>query len=280
MLATPHDRIPDISSLASLLADPGRALMLLLLQDGRLYPASDLAQAAGLSPQAASNHLAKLLHGQAVRVEQRGRHRYYGLASPAIAHALEALSAAAGHHAAVRPKGNADIRLARSCYDHLAGRLGIVVADFLQQQQLLQRREEREFAVTPAGSDWLAARLDIQLDGIARPRRPLARRGPAWTGANAATTSPAAWARRPAPGLFAARPDRAPQRQPRLADHAGRLRLLEAGMRSGQRAATGRVRGIKVGIAGRRYPRGGGQRLRRRMRRKRASSLSRCPSAR
>ncbi|WP_043642344.1 ArsR/SmtB family transcription factor [Chromobacterium haemolyticum] len=175
MLATPHDRIPDISRLASLLADPGRALMLLLLQDGRLYPASDLAQAAGLSPQAASNHLAKLLHGQAVRVEQRGRHRYYGLASPAIAHALEALSAAAGHHAAVRPKGNADIRLARSCYDHLAGRLGIVVADFLQQQQLLQRRDEREFAVTPAGSDWLAARLDIQLDGIARPRRPLAR---------------------------------------------------------------------------------------------------------
>lgn len=175
MLAAPHDRIPDISRLASLLADPGRALMLLLLQDGRLYPASDLAQAAGLSPQAASNHLAKLLHGQAVRVEQRGRHRYYGLASPAIAHALEALSAAAGHHAAVRHKGNADIRLARSCYDHLAGRLGIAVADFLQQQQLLQRREEREFAVTPAGADWLAARLDIQLAGIARPRRPLAR---------------------------------------------------------------------------------------------------------
>ncbi|MBN3006281.1 helix-turn-helix domain-containing protein [Chromobacterium alkanivorans] len=176
MLATPHDRIPDISRLASLLADPGRALMLLLLQDGRLYPASDLAQAAGLSPQAASNHLAKLLHGQAVRVEQRGRHRYYGLASPAIAHALEALSAAAGEsRSAVRPKGNADIRLARSCYDHLAGRLGITVADFLQQQQLLQRLEEREFAVTPAGADWLAARLDIQLAGIARPRRPLAR---------------------------------------------------------------------------------------------------------
>lgn len=176
MLAAPHDRIPDISRLASLLADPGRALMLLLLQDGRLYPASDLAQAAGLSPQAASNHLAKLLHGQAVRVEQRGRHRYYGLASPAIAHALEALSAAAGENrSAVRPKGNADIRLARSCYDHLAGRLGIAVADFLQQQQLLQRREEREFTVTPAGADWLAARLDIQLAGIARPRRPLAR---------------------------------------------------------------------------------------------------------
>ena len=75
----------------------------------------------------------------------------------------------------MRPRGNADIRLARSCYDHLAGRLGIAVADFLQQQQLLQRREEREFTVTPAGADWLAARLDIQLAGIARPRRPLAR---------------------------------------------------------------------------------------------------------
>ncbi|UTH76143.1 helix-turn-helix transcriptional regulator [Chromobacterium sp. IIBBL 290-4] len=87
--------LPDISRLASLLADPGRARMLLLMMDGRSYPASELAQHAGLSAQAASNHLAKLLQGGAVKVEQHGRHRYYLLANAAIAQALEALSAAA-----------------------------------------------------------------------------------------------------------------------------------------------------------------------------------------
>ncbi|MFB9158964.1 ArsR/SmtB family transcription factor [Chromobacterium violaceum] len=157
--------LPDISRLASLLADPGRARMLLLMLDGRSYPASELAQHAGLSAQAASNHLAKLLQGGAVKVEQHGRHRYYLLANAAIAHALEALSAAAHGRDLARPRAASrvapELRLARTCYDHLAGRLGIAIADAMLENGLLLLDEDRQFAVTEAGRAWFAATLGI-----------------------------------------------------------------------------------------------------------------------
>ncbi|MEJ8676038.1 helix-turn-helix transcriptional regulator [Chromobacterium amazonense] len=169
--------LPDISRLASLLSDPGRARMLLLLLDGRSYPASELARHAGLSAQSASNHLAKLLQGGAVKVEQHGRHRYYLLANAAIAQALEALSAAAHGHDLQRPRAASPIspllRLARTCYDHLAGRLGIAIADAMQADGLLLLNEERQFEVTASGRRWFAAAL-----GVTAPsggKRPLAR---------------------------------------------------------------------------------------------------------
>ncbi|KZE85326.1 ArsR family transcriptional regulator [Chromobacterium subtsugae] len=168
--------LPDISRLASLLADPGRARMLLLLLDGRSYPASELAQHAGLSAQAASNHLAKLLQGGAVKVERHGRHRYYLLANAAIAQALEALSAAAHGHDLAKPAASRvapTLRLARTCYDHLAGKLGIAVADGMQASGWLALNGERQFEVTAAGRGWFAEAL-----GVAEPasgRRPQAR---------------------------------------------------------------------------------------------------------
>ena len=168
--------LPDISRLASLLADPGRARMLLLLLDGGSYPASELAQHAGLSAQAASNHLAKLLQGGAVKVEQHGRHRYYLLANAAIAQALEALSAAAHGQDLKKPAASRvapTLRLARTCYDHLAGKLGIAIADGMQAHGWLALDEERQFEVTAAGRGWFAEAL-----GVAEPasgRRPPAR---------------------------------------------------------------------------------------------------------
>ncbi|KUM01647.1 ArsR/SmtB family transcription factor, partial [Chromobacterium subtsugae] len=159
--------LPDISRLASLLADPGRARMLLLLLDGRSYPASELAQHAGLSAQAASNHLAKLLQGGAVKVERHGRHRYYLLANAAIAQALEALSAAAHGHDLAKPAASRvapTLRLARTCYDHLAGKLGIAVADGMQASGWLALNGERQFEVTAAGRGWFAEAL-----GVAEP---------------------------------------------------------------------------------------------------------------
>ncbi|MFB0827415.1 ArsR/SmtB family transcription factor [Chromobacterium violaceum] len=169
--------LPDISRLASLLADPGRARMLLLMLDGRSYPASELAQHAGLSAQAASNHLAKLLQGGAVKVEQHGRHRYYLLANAAIAHALEALSAAAHGRDLARPRAASrvapELRLARTCYDHLAGRLGIAIADAMLENGLLLLDEDRQFAVTAVGRGWFAATLAVEAP--AGGKRPLAR---------------------------------------------------------------------------------------------------------
>lgn len=160
-----NDELPDISRLASLLADPGRSRMLLALLDGRMLPASDLAQAAGLSAQAASNHLSRLLDGKVLRVEPRGRYRYYTLADSSMAHAIEALATAAHggdlQRPQLRPKGNAELRLARTCYRHLAGRLGIVLCQGMLQHNYLQTLSDRGFQLTPAGSDWLRAALDL-----------------------------------------------------------------------------------------------------------------------
>ncbi|RBL66049.1 transcriptional regulator, partial [Pseudomonas sp. MWU13-2625] len=155
---------------------------LLLLLDGRSYPASELAQHAGLSAQAASNHLAKLLQGGALKVEQHGRHRYYLLANAAIAQALEALSAAAHGHDLGRPAASRvapTLRLARTCYDHLAGRLGIAIADAMLENGLLLLDEDRQFAVTAAGRGRFAAALVVEAP--AGGKRPLARACLDWT---------------------------------------------------------------------------------------------------
>src|SRR6202000_208539 len=82
-----------ISSLGSLLADPGRSAMLLALLEGRALPAGELARAAAVSAQSASAHLAKLCRGGLITVQRDGRCRYYKLAGPRVANALEALGA-------------------------------------------------------------------------------------------------------------------------------------------------------------------------------------------
>lgn len=174
-----NDELPDISRLASLLADPSRARMLLSLMGGRMLPASDLAQAASLSAQGASNHLTRLLDGGVVKVENRGRYRYYALAGPQIAGAIEALLVAAHGRdllkPTVRPKSNAQIRFSRTCYDHLAGKVGVVICDALQSSGFLIRIGTQEFSVTEAGATWFLSALQIDVGSIRATRRPLAR---------------------------------------------------------------------------------------------------------
>lgn len=125
-----------IAELGALVGDPGRANMLTAMLDGRALTARELADRAGISPQTASGHLAKLVAGGMVQMEQQGRHRYHRLASADIAHMLEAMhvagAQAAGQVKACRT-GPADpaMRAARTCYDHLAGRLGVALADAL-----------------------------------------------------------------------------------------------------------------------------------------------------
>ncbi|WP_024304466.1 helix-turn-helix transcriptional regulator [Pseudogulbenkiania sp. MAI-1] len=161
-----NDDLPDISRLASLLADPGRSRMLLALLDGRMLPASDLAEAAGLSAQAASNHLARLLDGGVLRVEPRGRYRYYMLMDSSMAHAIEALAAAAHggdlQRPRLRPKGNAELRLARTCYRHLAGRLGTALCAAMEEEGYLKPHTTAHgFIITETGIGWLREALDI-----------------------------------------------------------------------------------------------------------------------
>lgn len=124
------------AEVASLAGDPARAGMLHALMDGRALTASELAQVAGIAPQTASGHLARLAAAGLVRVEKQGRHRYHRLASPAVARMMESIMQVASDAAPMRrtvrtgPR-DAALRAARTCYDHLAGRLGVALADGL-----------------------------------------------------------------------------------------------------------------------------------------------------
>src|SRR4051794_40323114 len=117
----------DIAALAAVLADPGRARMLAALGDGRALPASVLADEAGVAASTASEHLRKLTEAGLVGAERHGRHRYFRLAGPHIGELLEAMARVAPA-AAVRSLREGTrahaIRQARTCYDHLAGKLG------------------------------------------------------------------------------------------------------------------------------------------------------------
>jgi DNA-binding transcriptional ArsR family regulator len=172
----------NIAAPAALIGDPTRAAMLQALQDGRAQPASALAWAAGVTAQAASNHLAKLVDGGLLAVEREGRHRYYRLANAEVAHALEALSVLAAPvrslEAPRTPKARA-LRDARCCYGHLAGRLGVCVADALVERGLLTPEDGKLYAVTPSGSAWFE---DLGVDVAAlRSPRGVARQCLDWT---------------------------------------------------------------------------------------------------
>ena len=161
---------PNIAFVANLLADPSRAAMCLSLAGGEARPAGELAARAGISAQTASNHLAKLIAGRLLRVERQGRWRYYRLAGADVGHAVEALSVVAPVPAQP-PTGNgmADsarrLKSARTCYGHLAGRLGVALADALIAQRWIEDDGHR-YRLTPAGARRLRG-LGIQV----RPRR-------------------------------------------------------------------------------------------------------------
>ena len=125
-----------IATIAALLGDPARANMMSALFDGRALTAKELAFAAHVTPQTASGHLAKLADGGLLAAEKQGRHRYYRLASPLVGQMLEGVLAVAGPEPA-RPttwRGSEALRGARTCYDHLAGRLGVALADALAER--------------------------------------------------------------------------------------------------------------------------------------------------
>lgn len=162
----------NIATPAALIGDPTRAAMLQALQDGRAQPASALAWAAGVTAQAASNHLAKLVDGGLLAVEREGRHRYYRLASAEVAHALESLSVLAAPVRSLEtprsPKARA-LRDARCCYGHLAGRLGVRVCEALVARDLLRPGADKLFEVTPDGRRWFED-LGVSVGALRSPR--------------------------------------------------------------------------------------------------------------
>jgi DNA-binding transcriptional ArsR family regulator len=175
----------DIASVAALAADPSRAKILLALGDMRALPASVLADEAGVSASTASEHLARLVNGGLLKVERHGRHRYFRVASAQVAELIEALARLASP-APVKSlrQGTraAAVRSARTCYDHLAGRLGTGIMEAMLERGLLTGGDglfaggdrlsapgsEVDYQLTPDGVQWLS---DLGIDVSKLPRR-------------------------------------------------------------------------------------------------------------
>ncbi len=168
----------EISALAG---DPARAMMLHALMDGRALTASELASVAGVAPQTASGHLARLAAAGLVSVERQGRHRYHRLASASVAHMIEAIMQVSAEVApparplATGPRNEA-LRAARTCYDHLAGRLGVALSDAFVDQGYVELGPDAG-SVTASGLACLE-RIGIDtaaLAGSGKSRRVLCR---------------------------------------------------------------------------------------------------------
>ncbi|AOU97701.1 transcriptional regulator [Acidihalobacter yilgarnensis] len=173
----------NIAAVASLMADPTRAVMLVALLDGRALPAGELAYAAGVTAQTASTHLAKLLDGGVLEVEREGRHRYYRLAGAPIAEVLEQL-AAIGRPCEVRRRplnANASaLQFARCCYNHLAGALGVSLAQGLMKKGLITPGTDKRILVTETGVAGFAA-IGLDVTALRPTRLGIARQCLDWT---------------------------------------------------------------------------------------------------
>jgi DNA-binding transcriptional ArsR family regulator len=179
------DPCPELSALAAVLADRTRASFCLAVLDGRAWTSGELARHAGVARSTASEHLDRLVSAGLLVQERQGRHRYVRLADTQTAELIESMVAHARVHAPVAaPRslraasaGQALAR-ARTCYDHLAGALGVGLADVMTQRGLLQR--DGDWLVTGSGLEWLAD-LGVDLDRTRGSRRPFARPCLDWT---------------------------------------------------------------------------------------------------
>ncbi|MFR0353642.1 ArsR/SmtB family transcription factor [Streptomyces sediminimaris] len=181
-MTTRDPQAPQLARLAALIADETRAACLLALLDGRAWTAGELARHAGVAASTLSEHLGKLVAGGLLAEERQGRHRYVRLADARVAQLVEDLAAQVDPRDVVRPRGlressaGSAMARGRTCYDHLAGRLGIAVTEALTLRGLL--RQDTGFALTDTGLEWFAA-SGIALDRGGR--RPLARACLDWT---------------------------------------------------------------------------------------------------
>lgn len=159
----------SFAKVAALAGDPARASMLHALMDGRALSASELARVAGITAQTASSHIARMADVGLLSVEKQGRHRYHRLASPSVARMMETIMQVAadleppGPRLTVGPR-DAALRAARTCYDHLAGRLGVALADAMVGQDYAELACDAG-VVTDKGLAFLS-RIGVDLDAL------------------------------------------------------------------------------------------------------------------
>lgn len=169
------DDATKLADFTGQLADPARAAMVLRLMDGEPRPTGDLRESANVSPSSASMHLSKLVNARILTTHKHGRTKYYRISSAAVAHAIEALTVVASPGTVFRQVARSALNpfaFARTCYDHLAGRLGVEIVIALQTRRLLVPAGKR-YELTEKGAEWLES-LDISPDSLRQERRQFA----------------------------------------------------------------------------------------------------------
>jgi DNA-binding transcriptional ArsR family regulator len=175
MIDEHEDRVARV---AAAISDPTRARILYRLMDGTTQTSTDLSFAANVSPSTTSSHLARLKAARLVRARRKGKYHYYSLADEEVALILEKLSVLVG---AVQGQANSPqmpekLRIARACFDHLAGIVGVLLNDRLKALGLLRCRmneDESAYTLTPAGEN-VFRRLGLNLEEIKKSRRKFA----------------------------------------------------------------------------------------------------------
>jgi DNA-binding transcriptional ArsR family regulator len=168
-----QDADAAVSGIAAAIGEPARARMLLCLSDGRARTSTELAVVAEVTPSTASVHLQRLKAQRLVKVVAQGKHRYYSLAGGNVAAALEALSVIAGGScAAFMPRTPHRLRAARTCYDHIAGTLGVSLHDRFTTLGYLAvaSRTDTAYELTPRGAKAFES-LGIDVDAVRALRR-------------------------------------------------------------------------------------------------------------
>lgn len=144
---------PDVAALAALITEPARTAILMHLLDGRSWTARELARVAGVGASTASVHLRKLVDGQLIRMSPMGRHRYFRIVNVDIARLLEQLARLAPKRQVETPgtrRASSSLRRARLCYDHLAGQLGVAIAEGMMRAGWVVE-DEPWFRLTDSG---------------------------------------------------------------------------------------------------------------------------------
>ena len=172
----------QFSQVASLLGDKARAVMLWRLLDGRSYTAMELSTCADISAQSTSNHLTKLLDAKIIAVEKQGRHRYYRFANPEIAQVIESMASLVPLNKPSTKTKQIEFNefvYARTCYDHLAGKIGVGITNSLTKGGIIQTYE-KGYIVTSSGKDWFQS-MGINVDEVKLQKRSFAHQCLDWS---------------------------------------------------------------------------------------------------
>ncbi|SRR5258706_5844896 len=166
----------QFQQIASLIGDPTRAAIMWTLLEGKAFTATELAIAADTSPQNISMHLAKLVQADLLSAETQGRHRYYRFSRKDVAYAIEAMASLVPYpsiHDKPDSENSSAIKYCRTCYDHVAGKIGVSIADGLLRQKIIIDKN-KGFDITTKGKKWFLD-LGIDIDDLKQQRRSLLR---------------------------------------------------------------------------------------------------------